>query len=112
VTLRRSCAVVASLPHQTAVYASQNSELKGIDMDMDRFVSDRNIARLRQLTVAGITGTERMALFGVLNENFVNAQNLAKHRRLASAATTVAEREMQLGLLAEDERKRIALEIA
>jgi len=81
-------------------------------MDMDRFVSDKNIARLRQLTVAGITGTERMALFGVLNENFVNAQNLAKHRRLASAATVVAEREMQLGLLAEDERKRSALENA
>ena len=81
-------------------------------MDMDRFVSDRNMARLRRLTVAGITAAERMALLGVLTENFVNAQNLAKHRRLASAATTVAEREAQLGLLAEDETKRVALENA
>ncbi len=81
-------------------------------MDMDRFVSDRNIARLQRLAFAGTTATERMALFGVLNDNFVNAQNLAKHRRLASAATTVAEREMQLGFLAKEEEKRIALESA
>ncbi len=81
-------------------------------MDMDRFVSDTNIARLQQLTFAGITATERMALFGVLKEHFINAQNLAKHRRLASAATTVAEREKQLGSLAKEEGKRIALENA
>jgi hypothetical protein len=81
-------------------------------MDMDRFVSDRNIARLQELTLPGITVTERMALFGVLNEHFINAQNLAKHRKLASAATTVAEREMQLGFLAKEEAKRIALENA
>lgn len=81
-------------------------------MDLDRFVSDRNIARLRRLTLAGITATERSALFRVLNENFVNAQNLAKHRRLASAATTVAEREVELGFLAKEEGKRIALENA
>ena len=81
-------------------------------MDMDRFVSDKNIARLRRLTLAGITAPERKALFGVLKENFVNAQNLAKHRRLASAATTVAEREVELGFLAKEEGKRIALENA
>jgi len=81
-------------------------------MDMDRFVSDANIARLRQLTLPGITATERMALFGMLNEHFINAQNLAKHQRLAFAATTVAEREMQLGFLAKEEGKRIALENA
>ena len=81
-------------------------------MDMDRFVSDRNIARLQQLKLPGITATERMALFGVLNEHFINAQNLAKHRKLASAATTVAERDMQLGFLADEEGKRVALENA
>lgn len=81
-------------------------------MDMDTFLGDRNIARLRQLTVAGVTAAERMALFGVLNEQFVNAQNRAEHRRLASVATTVAEREMRLGFLAKEEDKRIALDSA
>ncbi len=59
-------------------------------MDMDGFFSDENIVTLQQLTFAGITAAERMALFGVLNEHFINAQNLAKHRR--------------------EEQKRIALE--
>ena len=79
-------------------------------MDMDGFFSDENIVILQQLTFAGITATERMALFGVLNEHFINAQNLAKHQRLAFAATTVAERELQLSFLAKEEQKRIALE--
>ena len=33
-------------------------------MDMDGFFSDENIVILQQLTFAGITATERMALFG------------------------------------------------
>ena len=81
-------------------------------MDMDRFFSETNIARLQQLTFPGTTETERTALFWVLNMQFVNAQNLAKHRRLAFAATTVAERETQLSFLAAEEGKRVALENA
>ena len=79
-------------------------------MDMDRFVNDKNIARLRKLSLAGMTATRRTALLEVLEEHFVNAQNLAKHGRLARAANTVAEQEKQLDLLAKEERKRIALE--
>jgi hypothetical protein len=65
-------------------------------MDIDRFFSETNIARLQQLTLPGITATERTALLRVLNKQLINAQNLARHRRLAFAATTAAEREMQL----------------
>ncbi len=81
-------------------------------MDMDRFFSETNIARLQQLTLPGITATGRAPLFRVLNEQFINSQNLAKHRRLAFAAITVAEREMQLGFLAAEEEKSVALENA
>jgi len=79
-------------------------------MDMDGFFSDENIVILQQLTFAGITATERMALFGVLNEHFINAQNLAKQSQRKRASDTVAEREMQLSFLAKEEQKRIALE--
>jgi hypothetical protein len=79
-------------------------------MDMDRFVSDKNIARLQKLTLGGMTATQRAGLLEVLEEHFVNAQNLGRHSRLARAATTVAEQRKQLGLLAKEERKRIALE--
>ncbi len=81
-------------------------------MDMDWFFNETNIARLQQLTFAGITATERMALFGALKEHFITAQNLAKHRGMTSAGTTVAEREMQLGSSAKEEGNRIALENA
>jgi hypothetical protein len=62
---------------------------------MDGFFSDENIVILQQLTLAGITAAERMALFGVLH--FINAQNsfLAKDEQKR---------------LAKDEQKRIALE--
>jgi hypothetical protein len=84
----------------------------GLNMDMDTFFSETNIAKLQLLTLPGITATDRTPLFRVLNEQFINAQSLAKHRRLAFAATTVAEREMQLGFLAKAEEKRAALENA
>ena len=37
-------------------------------MDMDRFVSDRNILRYRRLACAAITGAERKRLLGLLVE--------------------------------------------
>ena len=79
-------------------------------MDMDRFLSDGNIDRLRQLTRARIIVSERTALLEVLEEHFVNAQKLGKYANLARAATTVAEQDMHLDLLAMEERKRITLE--
>ena len=81
-------------------------------MDMDRFFSETNIARLQELTLPGVTATERTALFRMLDKQFINAQNLARDRRLAFAATTVAEREMQLCFLAREEGKRAGLENA
>jgi hypothetical protein len=79
-------------------------------MDMDRFLSDGNIDRLRQLATDRITSTERMALLEALEEHFVNAQNLGRYARLARTATTLAERDLQLELLAREESKRTTLE--
>ncbi len=49
-----------------------------LNMDMDEFFGEENIATLQQPTVAGITAAARMTLFGLLNERFIDAQNRAK----------------------------------
>jgi hypothetical protein len=79
-------------------------------MDMDRFLNDGNVNRLRQLAGPRITASERIALLQVLDDHFVNAQKLGKYARLARAATTFAEQDLHLTLLAKEERKRVALE--
>jgi len=55
-----------------------------LNMDMDEFFRDENIATLQQLTVAGITAATRMELFGVLNERFIDAQNRVLHEKTTS----------------------------
>ena len=86
--------------------------MKGIEYGYGLVFQRDKHRETQQLTFAGITATERMALFGALKERLITAQNLAKHRGMTSAGTTVAEREMQLGSSAKEEGNRIALENA
>ena len=46
-----------------------------MDMDMDTFFSEPNIASLRHLALPGTTATDRAALLRVLDERFINAQH-------------------------------------
>ena len=60
-----------------------------LNMDMDTFFSETNIASLRHLALPGTTATDRTALFRVLSKRFINAQNRATHRGLAFAGRVI-----------------------